>query len=139
MDWLDLLAVQGTRKSLLQHHSSKAFILHCSGFFMVQFSSLLSDSWTAFVPVDGGLERVTARQALSFSHLPGKLLSLILPGEAWLGRTLAGEPLGYGGTEPWKHTQVGVVQVGAGSGLWSLVPQNSPENSTREGGGWDQD
>ena len=56
---------------------------------------------------------MTARQALSFSHLPGKLLSLILPGEAWLGRTLAGEPLGYGGTEPWKHTQVGVAQVGA--------------------------
>ena len=38
MDWLDLLAVQGTRKSLLQHHSSKASILHCSAFFMVQLS-----------------------------------------------------------------------------------------------------
>ena len=38
MDWLDLLAVQGTLKSLLQHHSSKASILQCSGFFMVQLS-----------------------------------------------------------------------------------------------------
>ena len=38
MDWLDLLAVQGTRKSLLQHHSSKASILQCSGFFAVQLS-----------------------------------------------------------------------------------------------------
>ena len=39
MDWLDLLAVQGTLKSLLQHHSSKASILQCSAFFIV--------SWTA--------------------------------------------------------------------------------------------
>ena len=38
MDWLDLLAVQGTLKSLLQHHSSKATILQCSTFFMVQLS-----------------------------------------------------------------------------------------------------
>src|SRR5574340_1071630 len=38
MDWFDLLAVQGTLKSLLQHHSSKASILQFSAFFMVQFS-----------------------------------------------------------------------------------------------------
>ena len=38
MDWLDLLAVQGTLRSLLQHHSSKASILWCSAFFTVQFS-----------------------------------------------------------------------------------------------------
>ena len=38
MDWLDLLAVQGTLKSFLQHHSSKASILRCSAFFMVQLS-----------------------------------------------------------------------------------------------------
>ena len=36
VDWLDLLAVQGTRKSLLRHHSSKASILLCSAFFTVQ-------------------------------------------------------------------------------------------------------
>ena len=36
MDWLDLLAVQGTLKSLLQHHSSKASILRCSAFFTIQ-------------------------------------------------------------------------------------------------------
>ena len=40
MDWLDLLAVQGTLKSLLQHHSSKASILQCSAFFTVQLSHL---------------------------------------------------------------------------------------------------
>ena len=38
MDWLDLLAVQGALKSLLQHHSSKASIRWCSAFFMVQLS-----------------------------------------------------------------------------------------------------
>ena len=37
IDWLDLLAFQGTLKSLLQHHSSKASILQCSAFFIVQF------------------------------------------------------------------------------------------------------
>ena len=51
MDWLDLLAVQGTLKSLLQHHISKASILWCSAFFTVQLSirdqisrSVMSDS-----------------------------------------------------------------------------------------------
>src|SRR5574341_5341 len=38
MDWLDLLAVQGTLKSLLQHHSSKASVPQCSAFFIVQLS-----------------------------------------------------------------------------------------------------
>ena len=38
IDWLDLLAIQGTLKSLLQHHSSKASILWCSVFFIVQYS-----------------------------------------------------------------------------------------------------
>ena len=39
MDWLDLLAVQGTFKSLLQHYSSKASVLRCSAFFIVQLSN----------------------------------------------------------------------------------------------------
>ena len=38
MDWLDLLAVQGTLQNLLQHHSSKSSILQCSAFFIVQLS-----------------------------------------------------------------------------------------------------
>ena len=41
MDWFDLLGVQGTVKSLLQHHSSKASILWCSAFFIVQLSHLI--------------------------------------------------------------------------------------------------
>ena len=44
MDWLDFLAVQGTLKSLFQHHSSKASILQCSAFFIVQLSTLLEKS-----------------------------------------------------------------------------------------------
>ena len=44
MAWLDLLAVQGTLKSLLQHHSSKAPILRCSAFFIVQLTSI-HDYW----------------------------------------------------------------------------------------------
>ena len=40
MDWLDLLAIQGTLKSLLQHHSSKASVLWCLAFFIVQLSHL---------------------------------------------------------------------------------------------------
>ena len=45
MDWLDLLAVRGTLKSFLQHHSSKAWILRCSAFFMVQLVTSIHDYW----------------------------------------------------------------------------------------------
>ena len=53
MDWLDLCAVQGTLKSLLQHHSSKASILRCSAFFIVQLT-LIHDYWKnhSFVYMD---------------------------------------------------------------------------------------
>ena len=56
MDWLDLLAVQRTLKSLLQHHSSKESILQCSGFFRVQLShpymttgKTIALTWQTFV------------------------------------------------------------------------------------------
>ena len=54
MDWLDLLEVQGTLKSLLQHHSSKASILQCSAFFMIQLSCLYmtTGKTTALTRVD---------------------------------------------------------------------------------------
>ena len=48
MDWFDLLAVQGTLKSLLQHHSLKASVLWCSTFFMVQLSYIYK--WTTTQP-----------------------------------------------------------------------------------------
>ena len=45
MDWLDLLALQGTFKSLLQHHSSKASILQCSAFFISPTLTSIHDYW----------------------------------------------------------------------------------------------
>ena len=64
MDWLDLLAVQGTLKSLLQHHSSKASILHRPAFFRVQLShSYMTTGKTI---------------ALTGRHLVGKVMSLLL-------------------------------------------------------------
>ena len=64
MDWLDLLAVQGTLKSLLQHHSSKASVLRCSGFFTVQLSYPYMTSGKTI--------------ALTRRTLVGKVMSLIL-------------------------------------------------------------
>ena len=59
MDWMDLLAVQGTLKSLLQHHSSKESLLQCSAFFIVQLShpymttgkTIALIRWTFFGPL----------------------------------------------------------------------------------------
>ena len=59
MDWLDLLAVQGTLKSLLQHHSSTASILWCSTFFIVQLSH----------PYMTTGKTIALTQSLQFSHL----------------------------------------------------------------------
>ena len=53
MDWLDLLSVQGTLKSLLQHHSSKASILQCSAFFIVQLHPQLLEK--PYIWIDGPL------------------------------------------------------------------------------------
>ena len=62
MDWLDLRAVQGTLKSLLQHHSSKASILRCLAFFMVQLSHLY----------------LTTGKTIAFTfHFVGKVISLL--------------------------------------------------------------
>ena len=56
MDWFDLLAVQGTFKSLLQHHSSKASILQCSAFFIVQLSHpYMTAGKTIALTIDGPL------------------------------------------------------------------------------------
>ena len=55
MDWLDLLAVQGTLKSLLQHHSSKASIVQCSAFFIVQLSHPYMSTGKTIALLDGPL------------------------------------------------------------------------------------
>ena len=64
MDWLDLLAVQGTLKSLLQHHSSKASIVWCSAFFIVQLSHPYTTTGKTI--------------ALTRQTLVGKVMSLLL-------------------------------------------------------------
>ena len=74
MDWLDLLAVQGTLKSLLQHHSSKASILHCSAFFIVQLShphmttgkAIALTRWTFVGEVMSLLYSVLSRLVIAF-------------------------------------------------------------------------
>ena len=74
MDWLDLLAVQGTLKSLLQHHSSKASILQCSAFFTVQLShpymttgkTIALTRWTFVGKVMSLLFNVLSRLVITF-------------------------------------------------------------------------
>ena len=74
MDWLDLLAVQGTLKSLLQHHSSKTSILQCSAFFIVQIShpymttrkTIASTRWTFVGKVMFLLFNMLSRLVITF-------------------------------------------------------------------------
>ena len=74
MDWLDLLAVQGTLKSLLQQHSSKASILQCSAFFTVQLShpymttgkTIVLTSWTFVGKVKSLLFNMLSRLVITF-------------------------------------------------------------------------
>ena len=74
MDWLDLLAVQGTLKSLLQHHSSKASILRCSAFFTVQLShpymttgkTIALTRWTFVGKVTSLLFNMLSRLVITF-------------------------------------------------------------------------
>ena len=74
VDWLDLLAVQGTLKSLLQHHSSKASILWCSAFFTVQLAhsyvttgkTIASTRWTFVGKIMSLLFNVLSRLVITF-------------------------------------------------------------------------
>ena len=70
MNWLDLLAVQGTLKSLLQHHSSKTTILWPSAFFMVQLSHLYKTTgktiWTFVSKVMSPLFNMLSRFVIAF-------------------------------------------------------------------------
>ena len=83
MDWLDLLAVQGTLKSLLQHHSSKPSIFQCSAFFTVQLSHpymttgtiIALTRWTFVGKVKSLLFNMLSRLLIAF--LPGSKRPLI--------------------------------------------------------------
>ena len=82
MDWLDLLAVQGTLKSLLQHHSSKASLFRCSAFFTVQFShpymttgkTTALTSWTFVSKVMSLLFNKLSRLGITFLPRSKRLL-----------------------------------------------------------------
>ena len=82
MDWLDLLAVQGTLKSLLQYHSSKASILQCSAFFTVQLShpymttgkTITLTKWTFVSKVMSLLFNMLSRLVITFLPRTKRLL-----------------------------------------------------------------
>ena len=82
MDWLDLLAVQGTLKSLLQHHSSKASTLRCSAFFIVQLShpymtigkTIALTRWTFVGKVMSLLLNMLSRLVITFLPRSKRLL-----------------------------------------------------------------
>ena len=86
MDWLDLLAVQETLKSLLQHHSSKASILHCSAFFTVQLShpymttgkTIALTKWIFVGKVMSLLFNMLSRLVITFLPRSKRLLTLRL-------------------------------------------------------------
>ena len=86
MDWLDLLAVQWTLKSLLQHHSSKASILQCSAFFRVQLShpymstgnTIALTTWTFIGKVMSLLFNMLSRLVITFLPRIKSLLILWL-------------------------------------------------------------
>ena len=87
MDWLDLLAVQGTLKSLLQHHSSKASILRCSAFFIAQIShpymttgkTIALTRWTFVGKVMSLLLNILSRLLITFLPRSKRLLISWLP------------------------------------------------------------
>ena len=82
MDWLDLLAVQGTLKSLLQHHSSKASIFRCSAFFPVQLlhpymttgKTIAFTRWTFIGKVMSLLFNMLSRLVITFLPRSKRLL-----------------------------------------------------------------
>ena len=84
IDWLDLLAVQGTFKSLLQHHNSKASILWCSAFFIVQHShpymttgkTIALTRWAFIAKVMSLLFNMMSRLVITPSHIPINTKSL---------------------------------------------------------------
>ena len=109
MDWLDLLAVQGTLKSLLQHHSSKASILQYSAFFIVQLShshmttgkTIALTGWTFVGKVLSLLFNMLSRLVIAFlprsKHI---LLTGAVTSPRFMGKKYLFPPLQV---ECWSH------------------------------------
>ena len=104
MDWLDLLAVQGTLKSLLQHHSSKASVLQCSAFFMIQ----LSHPYMTTGKTIALIRRTFVGKVMSL--LFNMLSRLVIPTPVFL----PGESQGWGslmGCHLWDRTESDTTKV----------------------------
>ena len=82
IDWLDLLAVQGTLKHLLQHHNSKASVLRRSAFFMIQLSHLYTIYWKKTIVLTRRMF-VSKVMSLLFDMLSGFVIAF-LPGSKCL-------------------------------------------------------
>ena len=136
MDWLDLLEVQRTLKSLLQHHSSKASILQCSSFFIVQHSHLYKTTGKTI--------------ALTRRNFVSKVMSLLFN---MLSRLVIregnGNPLQYSclenpmdggawkaavhGVDEWLNFHFSLACIGEGNGN---PLQCSCLENPRDGGAW---
>ena len=115
MDWLDLLAVQGTLKSLLQNHSSKASILWCSAFFTVQLSHLyISTGKTIALTRQALVSKVT-------SLLPTSCV-ILSPSSPFLGHAGLPQGLGAATLSIWNALH---HPADFGSQLQDCVPQPS--------------
>ena len=128
MDWLDLLAVQGTLKTLLQHHSSKASVLWCSAFFIVQLSHpYMTTGKTIALTRRTFVGKVTS---LLFNIL-SRLVALVV-------KNLPAKRVGsLGGEEPlvrkWHPTQVFLPRKFHGQrSLEGYSPRGSEESDTTE-------
>ena len=124
MDWLDLLSVQGTLKSLLQHHSSKASILQDSAFFIVQLSHPYTTSgktialtrWTFLGKVMSLLFNMLSKLVITF--LPRSKRLLI----SWLQSLFATSYLCTFESLCWKH----VLEASVGTHSFSSLTLNCP-------------
>ena len=139
IDWLDLLAVQGTLKSLLQHHSSKASILQCSVFFMVQ----LSHPYVTTGKMIALTRRIFVDKIMSllFNMLSRLVIwrrqwhptPVLLPGKSHGFSPCS--PWGRGGLDPTEqlHFHFSFSCIGEGNG--NPLQCSCLENS-RDGGAW---
>ena len=107
MDWLDLLAVQGTLKNLLQHHSSKASIFQHSAFFIVQLSHPYMTTGKTI--------------ALTRRTLVGKLMSLHIMRNSGLAETQAGIKIAGRNINNFRYTDDTTLMADSKEKLKSLV------------------
>ena len=142
IDWLDLLAVQGTLKSLLQHHRSKALVLWCSAFIMVQLSYPYMTTWkTIALIIWTFVGKVLSLPFNMLSSFPSQRRQwqptpVLLPGKSHGQRSLGGcSPWGCWGSDTTErlHFHFSLSCIGEGNGNPLQYP--CLEDS-RDGGAW---